>query len=85
MATKRERVPAIPSLQEVKTILGDRTQDWSEEQLMGALAYVDTLAERIPPRPAGGHLPGCAWAGATLRCVETAKGVLCTCDPERPK
>lgn len=76
--------PAIPTLQEVKTILGDRTQSWTEEQLMGALAFVDALAEREPQTPRGGaHKPACAWATAPSRKAQ--KQFLCTCDPERPR
>lgn len=74
--------PPIPTLEQVKHILGDRVTEWTDEQLIGALAYVSVLAERIPPTPKlGSHTEECAWR----HFGKDKKGVLCTCDPERPK
>jgi hypothetical protein len=83
--SERKTTPPIPTLLQVKTILGDRTKEWTKDELIGALAYVDTLAERTPPNPCGGHLVGCKYLTATGRSCDAAKGVLCTCDPERPR
>ncbi len=74
--------PPIPDLEQVKTILGDRVTKWTEDQIVAALAYVDTLAARVPPLglPPENHNAKCAWKTASVK-----KGVLCTCDPERPR
>jgi len=72
--------PPIPTLEEVKKIVGDRVEEWTEDQLIAALAFIDVLAERDPPLPDDGHRGSCAWAKA-----RKPKGMLCTCDPKTPR
>lgn len=75
--------PAIPTLEQVKQIIGDRTKSWSDVELLAALAFVEVLSERAPPLPCLGgdysdHKKTCAW----LRAPGES---LCTCDPKHPR
>ena len=83
MKKKAPEGPPIPNLERVKTIVGDRVEKWTDEDLCAANAYIDVLAERHPPQPIGGHRV-CDY-GAALAARKPTRGLLCTCDPERPR